>query len=379
MSLKLLLSGLLYLIPAISIAQPCNLQPSTQYSPDTPCTRRPMQLFGNASVSGVNYSWTGPFGYTSSVQNPVINSVTTLNAGKYILTVSKPGCNTEYDTLDVNSIMETPIAYPIQVLNNVCIGDTLTLVVSFYNLGVHPCCFNWITPRGTFIKSAPWDKLYLPNATYADTGMYKLVVVPTSGCLACIGDTSYLRVTDSNITPVSPVTVSISANPAIISGTIPVQFTASLPASGYKFQWRKNGVNISGATNRTYIGYSNIDFTSGDNITVWAQRTGTCVKDTISAPYTINLQLSIEAQFAKSFSISPNPNNGTFSIKGSFSEPASLQLMNMLGEVVYREQMENNALTNKEIVLPANIATGTYILKISSGQQTGIATISIAR
>lgn len=379
MNLKLTLFLLMALFSASAYAQPCNLLPNSQYQPDTPCTRRPMQLIGTSATSGVTYSWTGPFGYTSTVQNPVINSVSILNQGKYILTVSKPGCNTEYDTLDVNPVIETPIAYPIQALNNVCIGDTLTLLVSFYNLGTHPCCFNWITPRGTYIKSAPWDRLYLPNATLADTGLYKLVVVPTSGCLSCIGDTSYLRVTDTNITPVPPLAVNISANPTIISGTIPVQFTASLPANGHKFQWRKNGVNISGATNKTYTGYSNIDFISGDNITVWAQRTGTCVTDTISAPYTISIQLSIEAQYTKAFSISPNPSNGTFSIKGSFSEPASLQLMNLLGEVVHSEQLVSNALTNKEIALPASIASGTYILKITSGQQTGSATISIAR
>jgi gliding motility-associated-like protein len=45
------------------------------------------------------YSWTGPNGFTSNQQNPVINNATTINAGKYFCTVTLPGCGAQVDSL----------------------------------------------------------------------------------------------------------------------------------------------------------------------------------------------------------------------------------------------------------------------------------------
>jgi gliding motility-associated-like protein len=44
--------------------------------------------------SGDSYSWTGPGGYTSSLQNLVINNATPANSGTYNLTVNTLGCST---------------------------------------------------------------------------------------------------------------------------------------------------------------------------------------------------------------------------------------------------------------------------------------------
>ena len=47
----------------------------------------------NAStIPGATYAWTGPNGYTSTQQNPSINSATTIMSGNYFATVSLNGC-----------------------------------------------------------------------------------------------------------------------------------------------------------------------------------------------------------------------------------------------------------------------------------------------
>ncbi|MBI2281161.1 MAG: gliding motility-associated C-terminal domain-containing protein [Bacteroidetes bacterium] len=46
-----------------------------------------------ATVSGANYDWTGPNGFVSSNQNPVILSATALEAGTYTLTVTDITCS----------------------------------------------------------------------------------------------------------------------------------------------------------------------------------------------------------------------------------------------------------------------------------------------
>jgi gliding motility-associated-like protein len=49
------------------------------------------------SVSGASYSWTGPNGFASSSQNPVISSATTGNSGTYTLTVTENSCSASSD------------------------------------------------------------------------------------------------------------------------------------------------------------------------------------------------------------------------------------------------------------------------------------------
>lgn len=44
-----------------------------------------------APVTGATYSWTGPNGFNSSLQNPTIPAATTLNAGTYSLVVTVSG------------------------------------------------------------------------------------------------------------------------------------------------------------------------------------------------------------------------------------------------------------------------------------------------
>ena len=46
-----------------------------------------------STVAGATYTWTGPNGFTSSQQNPVILNATTVNSGNYSLVVTVNGCS----------------------------------------------------------------------------------------------------------------------------------------------------------------------------------------------------------------------------------------------------------------------------------------------
>jgi gliding motility-associated-like protein len=54
------------------------------------------------TVNGGTYSWTGPNGYTSSAQNPVITPASVTDAGNYTLTVSAGGCISAPSTIAVS-------------------------------------------------------------------------------------------------------------------------------------------------------------------------------------------------------------------------------------------------------------------------------------
>ncbi len=54
-----------------------------------------------ATITGATYNWTGPNGFTSSLQNPSITNVDTSNSGDYFVTASVDGCFSEAASTNV--------------------------------------------------------------------------------------------------------------------------------------------------------------------------------------------------------------------------------------------------------------------------------------
>src|SRR5205823_14406111 len=63
-------------------------------------------------VAGASYSWTGPNGFTSSLQNPLRGNATTADAGTYSVILTINGCPSAAGTttVTVNAIPATPTA-----------------------------------------------------------------------------------------------------------------------------------------------------------------------------------------------------------------------------------------------------------------------------
>lgn len=58
-------------------------------------------------VEGVTYSWTGPNGFTSNLQNPTIPNATTANAGEYTVRAISGTCST--DPITVTAVVNAPL------------------------------------------------------------------------------------------------------------------------------------------------------------------------------------------------------------------------------------------------------------------------------
>jgi gliding motility-associated-like protein len=61
------------------------------------CSGAALKFFAD-TVNSASYSWVGPNGYLSSIQNPTINNALLTNSGLYKLTVTVPGCGTYLDS-----------------------------------------------------------------------------------------------------------------------------------------------------------------------------------------------------------------------------------------------------------------------------------------
>jgi gliding motility-associated-like protein len=86
---------------------------------NNPCIGTNLTLSAE-TIPSATYSWTGPNGYTSSNQNPVLNNVTLSLSGFYVATVTVPGCGTYKDSINV-----TVNPKPFSTINlSICQGTT---------------------------------------------------------------------------------------------------------------------------------------------------------------------------------------------------------------------------------------------------------------
>jgi PKD repeat protein len=185
------------------------------------------------AVSGATYSWTGPSGYTSSLQNPVISTATTAAAGTYSVTVTTGGCTSAAGTtvVVVNATPATPTAGSN---SPVCAGGTLNLTTP----AVAGATYSWTGP-GSFTSSLQNPVIAGVSATAA--GTYS-VTVTSGGCISAAG-TTVVVITSAPATPTAS-----SSSPDCAGQTL----SLSTPTvAGATYSWTGPGGYTSAVQNPT--------------------------------------------------------------------------------------------------------------------------------
>ena len=137
------------------------------------CTGSTLQLQAT-QVTGATYAWTGPNGFTSTLQNPVVSNVSPANSGSYSVTATIANCATSPAGnigVLVNDIPNSPT-----VSNNspVCSGATLNLQAS----NITGATYLWTGPNG---YTSTLQNPSISNVNQTNEGNYS-VVAKVSGC-----------------------------------------------------------------------------------------------------------------------------------------------------------------------------------------------------
>ena len=135
----------------------------------TACTGSDLQLYGSGAGS---YAWSGPNGFTSTLQNPVIEDVTTLNSGLYILTVNSPnGCTA---TSSLNITINTPPQLSANpAFTQTCEGSSVQLT------GSGSGAFSWSGPAGWLSNM---QNPVIDNIPLYMSGLFTVTLTGNTGC-----------------------------------------------------------------------------------------------------------------------------------------------------------------------------------------------------
>ncbi|MFL5763353.1 MAG: PKD domain-containing protein [Bacteroidia bacterium] len=196
------------------------------------CAGQTLNLTCTPAVAGAVYSWTGPGGYTSTLQNPSRPAATIFMSGTYTLSISVAGCPgiPVTTSVTINPIPAAPVA---AATTPICSGSTLNLSTTSAGPG-----WNWTGPAG-FTSSLQNPSIL--SATTAASGTYSVTATSAAGCTSSPGTVNVTV----NPTPVAPTV----ANQSVCFGT-----TATLTASvsGPTYQWYDAPGGTLLATGATY-------------------------------------------------------------------------------------------------------------------------------
>lgn len=181
------------------------------------CAGTPLTLGCLPGIPGATYSWTGPGGFTSTLQNPTIPVSTVANSGVYTVTPTLAGCVgvASSTTVTVNPVPATPVAAGT---TPICSGTTLGLSTT----STGPT-WSWTGPGGF---TSALQNPTIAAATVGATGTYSVVATSAAGCLSLPGTVNIVV----NPTPVAPT----AANQSICFG---MSATLTASGSGATYQW----------------------------------------------------------------------------------------------------------------------------------------------
>jgi gliding motility-associated-like protein len=115
-------------------------------------------------TNGGTYSWSGPNGFTSNLQNPTINNFTNSNAGTYTLEIFYgPGCATLPATVNLSVLPSPTVNVSVSPSSAVCAGNPVILTASG-GTGANPYSWNWNSAQASgTVQACVANPLWVPG------------------------------------------------------------------------------------------------------------------------------------------------------------------------------------------------------------------------
>jgi hypothetical protein len=338
---------------------------SLTVNPATVITVNPVSqgacIGGNASFN-VTATGTGTLTYQwrkgtvniagATASTYTITGVTATSAGNYDVLVTS-NCGTATSTAVPLTINPATTITTQPVAQTRCIGGNATFTVAATGSGT--LSYQW-RKGGTNITGAT-------AATYTITGLVA-------------GDAAnYDVIVTGNCGSVTSTAVALTVNPATVITTQPVaqticalnqaQFTvAATGTGGLTYQWRKNGVNIAGATNTTYTIASAATGDAGNYDVVITSSCGTLTSTAVALTVNACTAIPVVDEDITSATLMPNilNQNTTLRVVARRAMKVDWTITDAKGRIVMQFAQSVTSGQNDIRIQAGNLAGGTYFL-----------------
>ncbi|MBK8563264.1 MAG: T9SS type A sorting domain-containing protein [Saprospiraceae bacterium] len=302
------------------------------------CQAQTVQLSGSSTIQGASYLWTGPNGFTSTLQNPVVSQ-----GGLYTLTITNPGNGCSNST----SVNVPSPQVPNASATGGGINCAATNVQLQGNSTTQNVTYSWAGPNG-FTS-------VLQNPTVSVAGNYVLTVTSSSNCTA--SSTAVVAV-QNNVPQVAP-TVGGQLTCAIPQITI----NANPNQSGYNFAWTGPAGFTSTAQNPSVSVAGNYSVQVTDPLSGCISSANTIVGQDITQPTDVSAELGSVDCSAQTIVLLGDANeanlNYAWTGPGGFTAMEQNPTVSQAGTYTLTVQNSENGCVASDMVTVSNLALPT--------------------
>jgi hypothetical protein len=289
-------------------------------------------------VNGSNVGTNSPTYTTSSLTNGQMVTC--------IMTSNMPGVIGNPATSNVVTITINPPVVPsvstseTTGTNPACAGSSVTFTASPTNGGSAPA-YQWQV-NGANVGS---NSSSYTSTTLANNDVVTCILTSDAAC--------------ANPTTATSSGITMTINPAPAAPTVTQNGNVLTSSSATGNQWYLNGNAISGATSQTYT------CTSSGNYTVVVTGVGCPSPQSNVIPF--SNQGVEELTAGVGFSIYPNPNSGNFELSFYVSVRSNykIELTNALGQLVYKEELNNYMGQYSKSIDISDYGKGVYSIRLT--------------
>jgi len=238
-------------------------------SASTVCEGSSVNLTANATGTSVTYAWSGPGGYASATQNPVLTSLLPSASGNYVVTASVATGTLICPTSNTTQVTVIPVA-------QVTVAPSVVSICEGFNFSLssgaaNATSYQWNGPGGPVVSTAqnPSFSSVVPSMT----GIYTVTAFFTQNSVVC----STTNTVDVTVKP--KVTFSLAPLPNICDNT--TLFIAG-PIGATSYTWNGPGGYTSNTQN---LSIPNVNFNQSGTYTLKVDVNGCITYDSI--PVTI--------------------------------------------------------------------------------------------
>lgn len=301
------------------------------------CEGQDLSVVTTGVTTGSSPAWSGPSGFTTNTNGLVFNNAQPSVTGKYVLLLDLDGCTVK-DSIDL-IVYRMPGLKGVSTNAPLCSGDTLKILAQDAAIGD---TFKWTGPAG-FASDSP--NIIIPGVPATASGKYHLTV-SYHNCV--LQDSLDVKVS------AAPKIPTITSNSPLKEGDELKLNVENDTVQGISYSWTGPDSFRSNQQNPSIkpVGVKNTG-----TYTVVATANG-CQSSAITI-------VVIRALNTESFTIYPNPNRGNFTIEGNVlnDQQIPIEVVNMLGQVVYRDvAITDKKIIKKSIRLEGALANGVYLL-----------------
>lgn len=279
--------------------------------------------------------------------------------------------------MTVNPLVVPSVAIAVSPNDTVCTGTSVTYMAVPINGGATPT-YSWSVNGVATGTGAMYS--YVPSNG-------DVIVCQMNSTASCVITSTVLSspLTMSVLPPVIN-SVSISASVPAVTPGMPVTFAAIAANPGLTpaYQWFINTTPVPGATDITFTTSS---LTDGQWVYCKVTTSHPCAfpKIVMSNGWKVKMAgggTLVSSAEKTALNLTPNPTAGTFVLSGAVVSSGELAIVvtNMLGQEVSRLVVNAaNGFVNQEVIMPANLADGMYIVSANGGETRAVFHVVLKR